>query len=158
MAALKNKRRDQRNLLAVLSATRYRMITKEGPCDTCCPLQACRERERLRPTLAQMLWTNRARGRGRGLCVLPSQYGPQNADPGPKRPPTIPILRETLKDTRRAEKEERGKGKRRRKRRKERTKEKEGEKDGGRDGLEDASPSVTPGPHPYVLATGWIVF
>ena len=45
LAALRNERKVQCNLLAILGATRYKMITKEGICDTCCPLQACRARD-----------------------------------------------------------------------------------------------------------------
>ena len=42
---LRDERRAQCNLLQVLSAARFKILTKEGLCDTQCPLQACRARD-----------------------------------------------------------------------------------------------------------------
>ena len=45
MQRSRNERRAQRNLLQVLSTTRYRMLTKEGLKDTVCSLSACSGRD-----------------------------------------------------------------------------------------------------------------
>ena len=41
---LRGERRAQSNLLAVIGATRYKMVTKHGLVDTCCPLRHCRQK------------------------------------------------------------------------------------------------------------------
>ena len=42
---LRDERRAQCNLLEVLSAARYKMVTAQGLVDTHCPLRACRARD-----------------------------------------------------------------------------------------------------------------
>ena len=43
--ALRDERRAQSNLLDILSAGRYKTLTKQGLMDTHCPLQACQQRD-----------------------------------------------------------------------------------------------------------------
>ena len=40
-----NERKAQSNLLDILSASRYKTLTKQGLMDTHCPLQACKQKD-----------------------------------------------------------------------------------------------------------------
>ena len=42
---LLDERRAQNNLLAVLGASRYKVVTKQGLCDTRCPLRHCQRED-----------------------------------------------------------------------------------------------------------------
>ena len=89
---LQNERRAQCNLLMILSAARYKMLTKDGLSDTVCPLTRCNERDTFEHMLqCYDLTTKVERGEAAVNFLIAMARKTQILDPKAPRPfPTLP--------------------------------------------------------------------